>query len=310
MRNQAASLFLSDGAAGRSSRRHVLAGATAALAAVGGFTCLYRLGQTWGATDQELQQVLAGDELLPDARAKTTHAITIAAPPHMVWSWLVQMGWGRAGWYTYRWVDRLLFPANGPSADHILPEHQRLEQGDHVPDGPPEVDCWFTVERIEPDRLLVLRSTQHLPLSWRQRGLAMDWIWSWQLDAPTCGSTRVVQRNRMCLRPWWFERAFLGAIVPADFVMARSHLRGLQRRAEAAEGQATASAGPDSGLPIGNQRCQTSTLPCAGKERHEGSGDGGDQVRRDRRDRSGHRRGLHRTWLGRRGGPTRAGPGG
>jgi hypothetical protein len=96
------------------------------------------------------------------------------------------------------------------------------------------------VERIEPDRLLVLRSTRHLPLSWRQRGLAMDWIWSWHLDEPTPGYTRVVQRNRMCLRPWWFERAFLGAIVPADLVMARSHLRGLQRRAEAAPGQATA----------------------------------------------------------------------
>jgi hypothetical protein len=240
MRDQAAPPVLADGATGWSSRRHVLVGAIAALAAVGGYARLYRLGQTWGATDQELQQALAGDELLPDATARTTHAITIAAPAREVWPWLVQMGWGRAGWYTYRWVDRLLFPANGPSADRILPQHQRLEQGDHVPDGPPEVDCWFTVERLEPDRLLVLRSTRHLPLSWRQRGLAMDWIWSWQLDEPTRGDTRVVQRNRMCLHPWWFERAFLGAIVPADLVMARSHLRGLQRRAEAAEGQATA----------------------------------------------------------------------
>ena len=55
---------------------------------------LYRLGQTWGATGQEQQQPLAGDELLPDARAWTTHAITVAAPAHAVWPWLVQMGWG------------------------------------------------------------------------------------------------------------------------------------------------------------------------------------------------------------------------
>ena len=221
--------------------RHTPAGATAALAAVGGYAALYRLGQTWGATGQEQQQPLAGDELLPDARAWTTHAITIAAPAHAVWPWLVQMGWGRAGWYTYRWVDRLLFPANGPSANRILPEHQRLREGDHVPDGPPAADCWFTVERLEADRLLVLRSTRHLPLSWRQRGLAMDWIWSWHLGEPIGGCTRVMQRNRMRLHPWWFERAFLGTIVPADFVMARSHLRGLQRRAEAAAGQAAAA---------------------------------------------------------------------
>jgi hypothetical protein len=53
-----------------------------------------------------------------------THAITIAASADAVWPWLVQMGWGRAGWYTYRWVDRLLFPANGPSADQLLSQHQ------------------------------------------------------------------------------------------------------------------------------------------------------------------------------------------
>ena len=200
--------------------------------AVGGYAALYRLGQTWGATDHERRQALAGDELLPDARARTTHAITIEAPAAAVWPWLVQMGWGRGGWYTYRWVDRLLFPANGPSADRILPEHQQLAIGDRVPDGPPEADCWFTVERLEPGRLLVLRSTRHLPASWRQRGLAMDWIWSWQLDEPVPGRTRVIQRNRMCLEPAWFQRAFLATIVPSDFIMARSHLRGLRRLAQ------------------------------------------------------------------------------
>ena len=68
--------------------------------------------------------------------------------------------------------------------------------------------------------MLALRSTRHLPASWRERGLAMDWIWSWQLDTPAPGRTRVVQRNRLRLRPRWFEWAFLAAIVPADFVMA------------------------------------------------------------------------------------------
>jgi hypothetical protein len=37
----------------------------------------------------------------------------------------------------------------------------------------------------------------------------------------------------MRLDPAWFQRAFLTAIIPADFIMARSHLRGLQRRVEA-----------------------------------------------------------------------------
>jgi hypothetical protein len=36
------------------------------------------------------------------------------------------MGWGRGGWYTARWVDRVLFPENGPSADRIIAELQDL----------------------------------------------------------------------------------------------------------------------------------------------------------------------------------------
>ena len=219
--------------------RNLARGAAIMVAAAGGYAALHRLGQSWGASAQEQRQPLPGDELLPDATAWTTHATTIEAPPGAVWPWLVQMGWGRAGWYTYRWVDRLLFPANGPSANQLLPRHQQLAIGDRVPDGPPEADCWFTVERLEPCRLLVLRSTRHLPASWRQRGLAMDWIWSWQLDEPVPGRTRLIQRNRMCLEPAWFERAFLATIVPADFIMARSHLRGLQVRAEGTAAEAT-----------------------------------------------------------------------
>jgi hypothetical protein len=225
--------------------RNLPRGATAAVAAAGGYAVLYRLGQTWGATVQEQRQALAGDELLPEATALTTHAITIAAPAQEVWPWLVQMGWGRAGWYTYRWVDRLLFPANGPSSTRILPEHQRLQVGDRVPDGPPEADCWFTVEQLEPERLLVLRSTRHLPASWRQRGLAMEWIWSWHLHEPTPGCTRLIQRNRMRLHPRWFERGFLATIVPADFIVARSHLQGLQRRAQASAAQMIVDRAPE-----------------------------------------------------------------
>src|SRR5215207_9314743 len=122
--------------------RNLARGAAIMVMGAGGYAALYRLGQSWGASAQEQRQPLPGDELLANATAWTTHAITIGAPPAAVWPWPVQMGWGRAGWYTYRWVDRLLFPANGPSADRILPEHQRLAIGDQVPDGPPEAGCW------------------------------------------------------------------------------------------------------------------------------------------------------------------------
>jgi hypothetical protein len=207
------------------------AAAVTALTAASGYALAYRLGQTWGATEEERRRALPGDALLPHATMRTTHAITIDAPPHAVWPWLVQQGWGRAGWYTYRWVDQLLFPANGPSADRILPEHQQLQVGDRIPDGPPEADCWFTVEQLDVARSLVLRSTTHIPVAWRRhRHVAMEWVWSWHLTEPAFGRTRLVQRNRIILEPSWFEVAFLAVVVPADFVMARSHLRGIRRR--------------------------------------------------------------------------------
>src|SRR5947207_7291202 len=75
---------------------------------------LIHLGRSYGSTPAERKCVLPGDEIVRDPQVVTNHAITIAAPPRDVWPWLVQMGWGRAGFYTARWVDRLLFPNNGP----------------------------------------------------------------------------------------------------------------------------------------------------------------------------------------------------
>jgi hypothetical protein len=72
---------------------------------------------------------LPGDQVVPDPGVVTNHAITIDVAPERVWPWLTQMGWHRAGWYTARWVDRLLFPANWPSATRIIPGLQDIGVG-------------------------------------------------------------------------------------------------------------------------------------------------------------------------------------
>jgi hypothetical protein len=88
----------------------------------------------WGATDREVRRALPGDELESPYgyRPISTRAITIDAPPEEVWPWLVQMGSGRAGFYTHEWVERLLFItyADGHSATRIHPEWQELHVGD------------------------------------------------------------------------------------------------------------------------------------------------------------------------------------
>jgi hypothetical protein len=79
-----------------------------------------------GPLGDEDRRPLPGDELLPDAKIRWTHGITMRAWPTEIWFWLVQMGCRRAGWYSYDGLD------NGgvPSADRIVPELQRVEVGD------------------------------------------------------------------------------------------------------------------------------------------------------------------------------------
>ncbi|MEX2229952.1 MAG: hypothetical protein WEB13_09990 [Dehalococcoidia bacterium] len=200
---------------------------------------LYYLGRTWGSTSEERQRTLPGDAIVERPAIVTDHAIDVEAPAERTWPWLVQMGRGRGGWYTHRWVDRLLFPANGPSAEAVLPQFQQLAAGDTILDGPPETGCFFTVERLEPDRALVLRSHTHLPPQLLNRpGVALDCTWTFVLEPLSAERTRFHFRSRITARPWWLVATYRLFLVPADFVMARSMCRGVKERAERSRGVA------------------------------------------------------------------------
>ena len=109
----------------------------------------------WGASTQEAAGPLPGDELVPTPRMQSTRAVTIHAPAADVWPWLVQLGAGRGGMYSYD----LLENAAGlgiHSADRILPEHQRLDVGDVIPLGP---DVGIPVRQIVAGSVLALGGT-------------------------------------------------------------------------------------------------------------------------------------------------------
>lgn len=210
------------------SRRTVTLIGAGALAAIVAYPALLR-GKclTWGASPDEVTRAIPGDDLLPAPDMFSTRAVTIDAPPEAVWPWLVQMGSGRGGAYTYDWIENL-FGLNMHSANEILPEFQDLKVGDVLPlgsNGPR-----LRVEIFEPQRALVLRSEDG------------KWVWAFALHSHD-GQTRLVSRNRIATPD---ASALVGlfnlmVMEPGSLVMERKMLLGIKERAERLARQAPPS---------------------------------------------------------------------
>ena len=104
--------------------------------------------QTWGIVARDVTKTLAGDDIIEDADIVETRTIVVETAPSTVWPWLVQMGYGRAGWYSY---DRL--DIEGSSAVAVLPQFQDLAAGDLVPTHP---GGGFVARVVDPEKALVL----------------------------------------------------------------------------------------------------------------------------------------------------------
>jgi len=166
----------------------------------------------WGAIAEEAQRPMPGDDLIPGA-GQTTRAITIHAAPEEVWPWLVQLGYGKAGWYSYDWIDNDF----QPSADRILPQHQDLQPGDKILMMP---DMGFVVNQIDEPRSIV--------------SVLEDGSTSWCLGLyPTNDTaTRLVSRWRpkFEMTPATFFLTMLSE--PGTFIMEQKMLRSIRNRVE------------------------------------------------------------------------------
>jgi hypothetical protein len=78
----------------------------------------------WGATDEELRAIWPGDRLVDRPKFTWTSALTINRPAHAVWPWLVQLGQGRGGLYSYDWLENLV-GCGVHSTDRVIPENCR-----------------------------------------------------------------------------------------------------------------------------------------------------------------------------------------
>ena len=183
--------------------------------------------RNWGATQQEQEMTLPGDELIPEPADVITRAVTVRAPAGQVWRWLVQIGQDRGGLYSYDWLENML-GLRIHSAPEIRDEWQHLTTGDQVRLVPPG---WLSmkegfalpVAKVEPGRALVLR----------EQPPAQPWnaVWSFHLLPVDARQCRLLSRSRTA-RQHGTARLASAAMDPVTLLMTRKMLLGLKERAE------------------------------------------------------------------------------
>ena len=189
----------------------------------------------WGATDDYVNKTLPGDDLVPNPKGGYTHAITIRASTARVWPWLVQLGQGRGGFYSYDSLENLV-GCNIHSADRIIPEFQNIEIGHRIlihPSGQ-----GYTIASIAPQRMLVLlervdtQSGKTFKLTKKMPDKYLNQSWVLFLEKIDRSTTRLISRSRNDWNNSLVNTLVFGLFGPISLVMDRKMLLGIKKRAE------------------------------------------------------------------------------
>jgi hypothetical protein len=188
----------------------------------------------WGATHLDRVTKLPGDELSPRAYHTITHAVNIQAPPEAIWSWIVQIGQDRGGFYSYTFLENLA-GCEMHNVKKIVPEWQNRAAGDTV---------WFASPKhyggkarmvatiVEPQRSLTLA----MPADWKrfQSGEeGQENTWTFALVPKSGGTTRLIARARGPAFPSLATRIVNYVFwEPAHFLMERKMLLTIKALAE------------------------------------------------------------------------------
>lgn len=178
----------------------------------------------WGASDDEVDAALPGDAIVPAPTLQSTRAIAIAAAPAEVWPWLVQLGYGRGGLYSYEGLENLI-GCDMVNADAILPEHQHLAPGDRIRMGPPGYPSFRVVDLV-PAGHLVLQACDPKTDAPGE----MSWVF---VLRPTDAGSRLIVRGRLHFVPDALSVMTWRVVTdPVWFVMERRMMIGIRDRAE------------------------------------------------------------------------------
>jgi len=194
------------------------------------------LTDAWGATAEEVATSLPGDELFPAQREVSTKAVSIDAPPDVVYALIQQMGQHRAGWYGWDWFYRATGSADfvdGRFSERIVPELQGVQVGDtiHINDM-----VAYEVVRADPGEAFVMVAgtltadhlgTGSVPETWSENSMA------WVLRPTAAGGTRLILRMRADGSESGFARwVWNGPLNFGGALFSRKTMIGIKRTAE------------------------------------------------------------------------------
>ena len=173
--------------------------AAAGTAVIGGAAAYLLVGRPWqlrwGATDEEMDATLAGDDLIPNPDLLATRAITVHTAADQVWPWIAQLGQGRGGFYSYDALENLV-GCDIHSADRVVPDWQDLKVGDQIKLHP---EVGLGVTAVEPGRALVLRGG--VPMG--AMPPPYDFTWAFVVREQPEGTTRLLVRERYAYTQRW-----------------------------------------------------------------------------------------------------------
>jgi hypothetical protein len=184
---------------------------------------------SWGSPRDVIAARLPGDELARPNSFHLNHTVTVAAPAPVVWSWLVQIGQDRGGFYSYAWLENLL-GARIRNADRIVPAWQVRRTGDFIP---AVHRNWMGGRyRDEAGWKVALADSNH--------ALVLEKWGAFVLVPAGNGRTRLVARSPIGLDGYLIARPFdVLVFEPMHFTMQRKMLLGIKERAERPGGGAS-----------------------------------------------------------------------
>jgi hypothetical protein len=190
-----------------------------------GFLIANRMIPTWGSTTAEQAQALPGDDIFSEPVLKWEHAITINATPEEIWPWLIQMGDTRAGYYSYRYIEKAITAMAGVDVTNYYPNTNTIHPEWQAP----------TIGQGMLMDILVLRDyqeNQYLVAGPKAGQEDAGLLWIWGLAPQADGRTRLLVHMRIQMPGMGGNPIVGGALNLATFMMERKMMDGIKLHAE------------------------------------------------------------------------------